>query len=106
MDKGIYIIQIQDRFIGFLNLDFAKKLQLNPSEMNFIKKIIPLQMVKGLDEWIIIKLDNIAEEFDIPKTTVSRLLQSLKNKNVLVQEDFRSVLWKMNAKMIFSEKMV
>ncbi|QPW62000.1 helix-turn-helix domain-containing protein [Clostridium botulinum] len=103
VDKGIYILQIEDECIGFLNMDFIKNFDLKPNEVEFVKNLIPLQIDKGIDDWMILRLDDIAEQFNIPKPTVSRYMQKLKQTNILVQEDFRSPLWKFNPNIVHYE---
>ncbi len=103
-EKGIYILQVEDKSIGFLNMDFAKKFDLKPNEIDFIKNLIPVAVNKGIDNWMILRLDDVAEQFNIPKPTVSRYFQKLKQTNILVQEDFRSPLWKFNPNIVYFQQ--
>src|SRR3712207_2752232 len=104
MNKGICILQIGEQSVGFLNMDFAKRFRFKPSEIEFIEKLIPLQISKGFDDWMILKIDDMSEQFDIPRPTLARYMQKLKQSNILIQEDFRSPLWKFNPNLTYYEK--
>ncbi|MCD3223980.1 hypothetical protein [Clostridium botulinum] len=98
--KAIYVIEFNGKRAICVNTDYTKKFSLNTSEMNFIQYLVPLQLQKGLDEWLILKLDDISLQLNTPKATISGWLKKLREANILVQESFRSTLWKVNPQMI------
>ncbi|KOC56899.1 hypothetical protein IRP63_13950 (plasmid) [Clostridium botulinum] len=103
--KAIYILRTNKRITSFLNISFINDFKLKPPETVFIEKLISLQIAKGFDDWMILKVDDMSEQFDIPRPTLARYMQKLKQSNILIQEDFRSPLFKLNPNMIcYQEK--
>ncbi|MCD3232606.1 hypothetical protein IRP63_13965 (plasmid) [Clostridium botulinum] len=98
--KAIYVIEFNGKRAICVNTDYTKKFSLNTSEMNFIQYLIPLQLQKGLNEWMILRLDDVSKQLNIPRITVNNWFKKLKDTNILIQERFRSNLWKINSNII------
>ncbi|ABS39344.1 MULTISPECIES: hypothetical protein [Clostridium] len=104
--KGIYVIEFsKDKKSVLLDAGWLNEHDINKSEAGFLNYIIPQQYPNSvLGGWMVLKLDNIMEYFNTSKATVSKWLKKLEKENILIHEDFRSPLWKINKDVIEVKK--
>ncbi|KGM93628.1 hypothetical protein ADU90_06035 (plasmid) [Clostridium botulinum] len=93
---NIYIKNFDNEYRVFFSSNFIKRYKLKPNLIDFLEFFIPIQLQKGIDEWVILKLERTAEKLNIPRPSLSRYLKQLEDANLLIHEDFRSTLWKIN----------
>ncbi|MCD3240830.1 hypothetical protein G8T75_12770 [Clostridium botulinum D/C] len=105
MEKGIYIVEFSETKKSILvDAEFVAKYELNNSEVGFINYVIPKHYPRSLNDWIIIKFDEVSEDLGVTKGTISKWLKKLEQKNILIHEDFRSTLWRFNDNVISVNK--
>ncbi|MCD3254358.1 helix-turn-helix domain-containing protein [Clostridium botulinum] len=100
MIKGIYVKKFEDENVIFFNADFIKQYSLKPNEIEFLQYFVPMQVSKGNDEWVILKIEETAEKLNIARPSLSRYLKKMEEQNILIHEDFRSTLWKINPSIL------
>ncbi|KOC56898.1 hypothetical protein IRP63_13955 (plasmid) [Clostridium botulinum] len=100
--KIVYVLEISKvKKSVFLNAKWLAKNNINRSEAGFLNYIIPKQYPNSiLGGWMIFKLDDICEDLQASKATVCKWLKKLEKTNLLIHEDFRSPLWKLDSTMI------
>ncbi|KGM93631.1 hypothetical protein Z955_14620 [Clostridium botulinum C/D str. DC5] len=95
--QGIYIVELNNVKKSILiDAKFILSYKLNSSEVGFIYYIVFKYYTSNLNDWIIIKFDEVSEDLGVTKGTISKWLKKLEQKNILIHEDFRSTLWKFN----------
>ena len=100
MTKVLNVIKNDKEITINVDISFIIKNDISRTELEFLEYFIKKQIDVGLDEWVIVRAEDVMQDLDTKRTTALRWFRHLRDINIIVQENYRTPLWKLNFNMV------